>query len=313
MKAILWGILLLPFLACNKDANPVKKVDPAPPPPTTGYFKDVIQVSDTDTALSIIVIGDWGKEGEGLQDVSMQMAEVAEYLNVSFILAAGDNIYENGVDSIDDPAWDVYTENFNQPSLQIPWYVCAGNHDHYGNVQVEVDYTDVDDRWTMPNFFFTFKKAINGDGDSLGIVIFDSERLQLNPDELGQLQWIDSVSTQLESPWKIMMGHHPLYSYGYHGSNPTMQTLIEDILYDNHYDLYVAGHDHDMQHIQTTGYTDFFIAGSTGKIRPTESGPLSLFSLSEYGFLTLRLSKHKLECYFVTRTGDVVYSYKKEK
>lgn len=228
-------------------------------------------------------------------------------------MTLGDNFYESGVDSVTDPVWNVYTNNFNQSFLQVPWYVSVGNHDYLGNVQAQIDYSSIDDRWTFPSLFYNFSKAINSDGDSLDFVVIDSQLLRLYPDSLGQKQWVDSVCANSEAKWKIMLGHHPLYSYGYHGSNTVLQGLLESDLNDNSFDLLLSGHDHDMQHIKPPGYTDYFISGSAGKIRPTSSGEFSLFASPHYGFLLIRISKNLMETYFINKDGNVVYQFSKVK
>ncbi len=296
--------------SCNKEEP--KEINDKPMP-ETGYFKDVISLANNDTCSNFILIGDWGSPGDGLTAVSGQMAEVAEHLTLDFILTAGDNFYPDGVDSINDPYFSIYTENFNQSSLQVPWYISVGNHDHHGSIQAQIDYSDLDERWNFPSAFYKLCMPLNSYGDSLGIIVIDSQALKTDPSNMNQANWINSVAQNMDHQWKIMLGHHNLYSYGYHGESATMINLIEDVLYDNEIDIHFAGHEHDMQHLRTAGYTDFVISGSAGKTRPTDSGPLSLFALSEYGFSFVRVSKYTLQYYFINQYGDVVYSFERHK
>lgn len=141
------------------------------------------------------------------------------------------------------------------------------------------------------------------------MIVIDTYRLREDPSDLDQLDWIDSISYSISTPWKIMIGHPPLYSYGYHGEDILMQDLLENVLEESDIDLYISGHDHDLQHLKSDGITNFFISGSAAKTRDTDTGELSLFSSSEHGFLTIQLSRHILHSYFINKEGEVIYSY----
>lgn len=311
MKRLVLIFLISFFLfSCNRKRDQELE---STPNVLTDYFKDQIPKASSDTCLTIIVIGDWGYIGGDMLLVSLQMAALADYLGIDYIFTAGDNFYESGVSSVDDPLWSVYTDNFNESSLQVPWYVSLGNHDHLGNIQAQIDYTQIDERWNLPSAFYDKNFPLNSQGDSLGLIVIDSKALLVNASNMNQIEWIGDKAQNLETNWKIMIGHHPLYSYGYHGQNTTMKLLVEELLYENEFDMYIAGHDHDMQHIKTEGYTHYFVAGSTAKIRPTSDGQYSLYSSSEYGFMLLRVSKHVLQSYFINSDGDVLYQFKNVK
>src|ERR1700685_2934476 len=56
--------------------------------------------------LNFLVFGDWGRRGERDQvEVAEQMAKAAGEVQPRFIVSVGDNFYENGVQSVDDPHW----------------------------------------------------------------------------------------------------------------------------------------------------------------------------------------------------------------
>src|ERR1700744_5511865 len=74
--------------------------------------------------LNFLVFGDWGRHGEQDQmEVAQQMGVTAQDTGARFVIAAGDNFYENGVASVDDKHWQVsYEKVYTAPSLQVPWY-----------------------------------------------------------------------------------------------------------------------------------------------------------------------------------------------
>ena len=87
----------------------------------------------------------------------------------------GDNFYFTGVENEDSTRFiktfeDVYTS----ASLQIPWYVIAGNHDHYGNVTGQIDYTRHSNLWKFPNFYHSHEFIIPGTSMSVQIILIDT-------------------------------------------------------------------------------------------------------------------------------------------
>jgi len=88
-----------------------------PPPPTTPRF---------------LVIGDWGRDGDYNQAaVADAMARLADNRPQDFIISTGDNFYESGMTSVQDAIFDTsFTQIYNHTSLQVPWKVVLGNHDH---------------------------------------------------------------------------------------------------------------------------------------------------------------------------------------
>ncbi|MEO7992031.1 MAG: metallophosphoesterase, partial [Chryseolinea sp.] len=109
-----------------------------------------------------LIVGDWGRNGQGdTQDVADWMGVAANQVNAKFVISTGDNFYCCGVASTEDYQWVSSFENvFRSHSLQIPWYVTLGNHDYQGNVQAQIDYGKKNQRWKMPDRYFT--KVLSG-------------------------------------------------------------------------------------------------------------------------------------------------------
>jgi tartrate-resistant acid phosphatase type 5 len=74
-------------------------------------------------------------------------------------------------------------------------------------------------------------------------------------------------------------------------------------------DLYLAGHDHDMQHLRPEGRLHFVVAGSAGKLRPTQPGPRTLFAKSANGFAVLEIDAARLQFAFIGTKGEELYRY----
>ncbi len=116
------------------------------------YKKDGTRLNGT---LPFLVIGDWGGQThlpyttEDELACAKQMGMIAERISSSFVLALGDNFYEEGIptDAYDKRFQETFEDVFTHPSLQTPWYVIAGNHDWRGNITAELEYTKLSKRW----------------------------------------------------------------------------------------------------------------------------------------------------------------------
>jgi len=74
------------------------------------------------------------------ENIGYLMSVFAEKYNASFVLGQGDNFYWGGVMSTDDPQWEATFENqYNEPSLNIPWLNVMGNHDYGGSNKIPID------------------------------------------------------------------------------------------------------------------------------------------------------------------------------
>ncbi|GAB4819676.1 hypothetical protein N2152v2_006722 [Parachlorella kessleri] len=85
---------------------------------------------------SFLVLGDWGRDGDFNQSrVAAMMALKAEELQPNFVISTGDNFYEAGLVSPEDPQFESsFSQIYHHASLQVPWHAVLGNHD-YGEVQ----------------------------------------------------------------------------------------------------------------------------------------------------------------------------------
>jgi tartrate-resistant acid phosphatase type 5 len=108
--------------------------------------------------------------------------------------------------------------------------------------------------------------------------------------------------------WKVVYGHHPIYSAGQHEDNEEKIEQLLPVLKDRA-DIYLAGHDHDMQHLKPEGNLHFFVAGTGGKLRTIEPGPRSLFARSARGFAVLEADGNKLTVTFIEEDLTSPYSY----
>jgi hypothetical protein len=277
-------------------------------------------VGGTDS-LSFIVMGDWGKDGTGHQKtVADQMDIMSRQYNAQFIITTGDNFYDRGVESTSDLRWKTSFENiYNKKGHWIKWYPTLGNHDYGLNPQAQVEYSGVSTRWNMPARHYKLQKKVDGKHKALFVFTDTSpfvssyhERTMADlkrQDTAAQLKWLKKTLTGDKHRWKIVVGHHPLYSSGAHGNTPELIERFKPVFLHTKTDIYLCGHDHTLEHYaQPEESTHYLVSGGGGaglyKIR---SNPFSRFAKSSAGFLVVTLYADKANFYFYNETGELLY------
>lgn len=267
-------------------------------------------------ALSFVVIGDWGRRGaEHQAEVARQMGETAAAIGSRFVISAGDNFYENGVQSLDDSHWrQSFEDIYAAPSLQTPWHVILGNHDYRGNVAPQLAYGTRSPRWKMPARYFSRTETL-ADGSAADFFFLDTSpfirayrgtavRID-GQDTAAQLAWLDRALGESRAPWKIVIGHHPLYTAlgGAHHDQPDLIAPLAPLLLRHRVPVYINGHDHSMQYVEIDGIA--YVTTGAGS-ETYDTGPASRpgFASGAHGFLRAALRPDTLDIAFVTERGE---------
>jgi acid phosphatase len=274
------------------------------------------------SGLNFLVLGDWGRKGQKDQlDVAQQMGIAAKKISPSFVISAGDNFYEHGVTSVDDEHFYASFENvYNAPSLQVPWYVVLGNHDYCGSCQAQIDYSKKSQRWQMPSRYYLRTERLSVDA-TVDFVFIDTNpflaKYATDPyigkefatqNRKTQLEWIEQTLAKSTATWKIVIGHHPIYSGGEHGDTPELVTELLPLLERYGVQVYLCGHDHDLQHLQA-GTLNFFCAGAGSTVRTAKKVKASKFAKAQPGFLAASLRPNAMDIRLIAGTGEVLYAY----
>lgn len=272
--------------------------------------------------LNFLVFGDWGRNGEKDQaDVARQMGVVAKNIDAQFVLAVGDNFYEDGVVSVDDPQWQTSFEKvYTAESLQVPWYAILGNHDYRLNAEAQIEYSQKSKRWNMPARYY---KRVEKVGDKATVEFFYIDTMPMavksgehdtggrnagHQDVPKQLAWLEAALAASTAPWKIVVGHHPVYSGGEHGDTSYIVEHVLPLMQNYGVQAYFNGHDHDLQHLQA-GKINLFCSGAGSRVRPTGMKSHSKFAKSCSGFTAVALGADQMDVRMIDDTGKLVYSY----
>lgn len=295
---------------------------------------DAIDAGAGKNALRFTVIGDWGwsgynysktakdagewsAKGRGELAVSAAMGLFAAKHEPQMALAVGDNFYPNGVKTVDDERFQkTFEEPFAAPALKIPWYAALGNHDIRRNWQAQIDYSKKSDRWNMPAKHYAFSKTAP-DGATADFFVLDTcafhRKLhvgaaleQADRDAAAQLVWLEKGLAASKADWKIIVGHHPIWTGGVRRDirEQDLDKHLPPLMKKHGSALYFCGHEHDSQHIERDGVHNFLM-GNGGDMRPTGVTEGTRYAESRLGFGYVTLGKKEACIRFVDATGAV--------
>jgi acid phosphatase len=261
--------------------------------------------------LDFMAVGDAGTGTDGQKWVAGFMEAYAGKNPVEFVLYLGDNFYPHGVNAIDDPRFQSqFEEIYDKRVLNIPFYVVAGNHDYEGDVSAQVAYTGKSSRWRFPGLYYTFTITRNGH-DLVQFFAIDTTPIVKWYDINEQIdRLIDELSRSIAT-WKILFGHHPIFSNGKHGDYYRMKVLILHILEAFDVDIYISGHDHDLQILKPSRKNGVYciVSGTGASYRDTWCRENSIYAASRLGFVAFRVSESEIAIFVVLNEGNIDYCY----
>jgi len=273
--------------------------------------------------FNFLIFGDWGRQGEQDQiEVATQMAKTARDLKPGFIISVGDNFYENGVQSVEDPHWQKSFEDvYSDPALRLPWHCILGNHDYHANCDAQIAYNKFNPRWNMPARYYTQSHRIDAATTAdffyldttpmiKGYYKDGSERTRaqvITQDVPAQLAWFKTALATSTAQWKIVIGHHPIYSGGGHGDTTELIENILPLLHEHKVQAYFNGHDHDLQHL-VAGDVNLFDTGAGSQHTLTFYTKRSKFAKSCSGFTSVSLQADKMDVRMIDNHGTLVYA-----
>jgi tartrate-resistant acid phosphatase type 5 len=232
------------------------------------------------------------------------------------MLLAGDNFYTN-LTSTTDPMWQTMFEQMYDPDvLKFPFFVSLGNHDYQnGKSEIERAYAreHPESRWKFPARYY--RVELPEKDPLVTILMLDSNHQAMSDaDWNAETFWL---KTELEKPrntrWLICCSHHPFFSNGNHGDNGALQAAWGPLFMKNHVDLFVAGHDHDIQHLEIPKLlTSLILVGGGGQsLRPMRVDVRGPFSKSTYGFGAINLTKDAMTVRLVNKDGEVLHEFRR--
>lgn len=271
-------------------------------------------------SLPLVVLGDWGKQGSPQQKaVAAVMGREAETIASRFVISVGDNFYEDGVASAADRQWRTSFEQvYTAPSLQTGWDVILGNHDYRGSVPAQLEYARQSKRWRMPDRVFTRSETL-ADGARIDFFYIDTSpmlsayrgtKVRIDDQDVpAQLAWLDRMLGGSQAKWKIVVGHHPIHTVtGGKRDQADLIRLVKPLLVRHGVQLYLNGHDHNLQKIERDGICFLTSGGGGADLGKVKEAAPGQFAAKTYGFMTMQIWAGRVAYRFIDVNGAELYA-----
>ena len=322
--------------ASDSDVAPADKAvttdtDPADPGPEDTDQPDTDDPEpepepEPEHVVQFVAMGDGGEGNPDQYTVSDVVEAVCGVRGCDFVLYLGDNIYDSGVDGVDDTQ---FLTKFEAPyaNLDLPFYVVLGNHDYGGDGagwefwkgEREVEYSQYSDKWTMPDNYYSFETS---DAMFIGLdtnLIFYGLGADQRP-------WIEGLTSASTKTWSVAFGHHPYISNGPHGTAGRYEGIPQWVplteiprgeyvrgFMEDHVchkvDLYISGHDHSRQWLEPKCGTEWMVSGSAAKTTDIERDDHDSFfeSGDDEGFVWIELRNNVMTAAWYDKHGVMNY------
>lgn len=276
--------------------------------------------------FNFFVLSDMGSTGSYREDATAaEVNQLSGSLHPRFVINQGDFFHDSGVRDTLDPLWNAQFEKmFTAPGLQVKWYSIIGNHEYIGNPQALVDYGKHNSRWTLPARNYTFVQQVDS-ATAIRFVMIDTSpfldgyhrdpkyREVNSQDPARTVAFADSVLSRSREKWKVVIGHHPIYTSDFrHGNTYGLIDEILPLLKKYRVDFYLSGHVHKFEHLKRDGID--YLVTTTGAV-PHSANPwfFTRFAKRSLGFTVCHVTARDFSFYFVNEKGETLYSYRKKK
>lgn len=257
---------------------------------------------------SFIAFGDWGMD---TKDFNVSTQCLYEH-QPNFTVLLGDNFYDLGVASTQDPLWKLFEQI--EPTSPI-FYAVLGNHDYGKSIDAQSAYSFVNKKWHMPARYYM--KVIPFGNTLICGVFIDSYFL-----DKFQLNWLNLVLSsgicQGDSVYRVVFGHYPVHTVGIFARDGIVKEhrkWVKPLLEQYRVHAYISGHEHDMQVFRSNG-VQYIISGA---FSDKYQGPISnggdstliyrSLNLTAFAVFQLNPTKPEINYFFVdSYTGQQIYN-----
>ena len=221
------------------------------------------------------------------------MAAVHRRRPVDLVLLGGDNIYPSG-------EMTLIEATFRRPYAEllaagVPFHAVLGNHDiRTANGDPQVAYPP----FGMKGRFYNLRRG------PVEFLMLDTNG---NADWQRQISWLRSVLARSTAPWKVVVGHHPIYSSGLYGNDRGLQARLVALLRQHGVQLYINGHEHNYERsVPIDGITYLVVGGGGAALRPVIATAQTARCASVFSFAELEAGPRELRVSAWDKTGRLI-------
>ncbi len=226
------------------------------------------------SSLRFFALADTGSGNANQRAVGQRMAERHRLQPVDLVLLGGDNIYPDGnLLEVERTFQLPYRELL---AAAVPFHAVLGNHDirtDNGDPQVRYRPFGMGGRW------YSLRR---------GPVAFFLIDTNVNARWQHQMPWLKKALAASDAPWKVVVGHHPIYSAGFYGDDPAAIARLTPLFQRHGVQLYINGHEHNYERTRPIDGTTYLTVGGGGAwLRPIVANTRSARAVSAYSFAEL--------------------------
>ncbi|MBD2500772.1 metallophosphoesterase family protein [Anabaena azotica] len=235
-----------------------------------------------DLLLRFVSVADTGTGAKGQYAVAKAMTFYHKQNPYDLVVLAGDNIYNNGeIEKINAVFERPYQDLLKQG---VKFQACLGNHD------IRTDNGDPQVRY--PGFNMNGKRYYTFRRKDIQFFALDTNN---NADWKNQLFWLEKELSSSNARWKIVFGHHPIYSSGVYGSNEAFIKTFTPMFKKYGVQLYINGHEHSYERTRAIDGTTYLICGAGAGNRPVGRSQWTEYSTSDLSFATYEVYPDRIE------------------
>lgn len=279
--------------------------------------------------INLLAFGDYGTNNSNQAQVAKQMAKFSAKLGqpLSAVLALGDNFYGKFLPEQFSQRFSGY---YPKKDFPCPFYATLGNHDYgpqydsqQGRAKAEMQLAHTREqpgsRWKMSARWYAVEIPHQGK-PLVKIIYLDGNYFEgaLTPKEkIDQRRWLAAeMAKPTKAPWLWLISHYPIFSETTKRGDAAGAKLLAEwqpYLKDKRVSLYLAGHDHNLQHLKVDGYSpEFIVSGGGGASRYDISTSNRGFSMKTHGFNHIHVTEKLLTVQYINPDGEKVHAFQRD-